>query len=721
MSELTQNLESKLKTYRMTQDEYQRMKQLLGREPNQVEWPVFSALWSEHCSYKSSKVHLKKFYNKNNRVLESFGENAGVIDLGEGERVAFKMESHNHPSFISPHQGAATGVGGILRDIFTMGARPVALANYLCFGSPEEKVMPHLVDGVVRGIADYGNCVGVPMITGSTEFNDSYNGNILVNALAVGYFAPGEPLVTSGVHGVGNKVVYVGAKTGRDGVHGASMASESFDEENEAKKPTVQIGDPFFEKLLIESCLEVIQMNLVEAIQDMGAAGLTSSSFEMSAKGGLGLKMDLSQVPLREEGLSPEEILLSESQERMLLICKPENVEKLQGVFKKWDLDAEVVGEVLPTKEVELFWKGELLTKIDPEVVVENAPEYDRPFEVWSSSNKTEALEPMAASADFLNDSFKHIQISSKEWIFRQYDQRVGAQTALDCSESIGAVRLPHSGRALGLALGCRPPVMRTDIEVGAFDAIAYPCLQLSSKGFEPLATTDCLNFGNPEKAEVMTEFVSSVERMSEACESFDVPVVSGNVSLYNETLDKNVTSTPSTGIVGLKEDINTIPSDRFCFEGESVILLRLPLYEGLFFNAEVFDRPRSFSGQWQGELAAGFAKKLREWVNSSKPTTSVVVGKGGALVELQKMSQGGFSVDLKENQAKEFTLERLYEVIVTTNDPETFMAQWGTDFHVELLGQTQRGAFKIDGVEALPGCVQKTSDLQLQQQLGLE
>jgi phosphoribosylformylglycinamidine synthase II len=334
----------------LSEAEFDKICEVLGREPEGLEWALFSALWSEHCSYKSSKVHLKKFYSQSKRVLQGFGENAGVIDLGSGEKVAFKMESHNHPSFIEPYQGAATGVGGILRDIFTMGARPIALANYLCFGRPEAPRMSYLVDGVVGGIGGYGNCVGVPTITGQTEFHSSYDGNILVNALAVGYFGESDPVVTSGAKGAGNYVVYVGAKTGRDGVHGASMASESFDEDSESKKPTVQIGDPFFEKLLIESCLEVMKKDLVVSIQDMGAAGLTSSSFEMASKGGVGFKIDLSKVPVRDTAINPEEILLSESQERMLLICEPAKIDALKAEFEKWDLDAEVIGEVKTEK-----------------------------------------------------------------------------------------------------------------------------------------------------------------------------------------------------------------------------------------------------------------------------------------------------------------------------------------------------------------------------------
>lgn len=364
------NLQDKLNLYRIQPNEYDRICELLGRAPEGVEWAVFSALWSEHCSYKSSKVHLKKLFSQSERVLQSFGENAGIIDLGRGEKVAFKMESHNHPSFIEPYQGAATGVGGILRDIFTMGARPMALANYLCFGEPKAERMTELVRGVVGGIGGYGNCVGVPTLTGQTNFHESYNGNILVNAMAVGLFQEGDPICLSQATGVGNWVVYVGAKTGRDGVHGASMASESFDEDSESKRPTVQIGDPFYEKLLIESCLEVMKEGLVEAIQDMGAAGLTSSSFEMADKGNVGLTLNLDSVPLRDPTMTPEDILLSESQERMLLICKPEKFADIRAIFEKWGLDACAIGEVIADPVIRLMWRGETLSEMSPKMAL---------------------------------------------------------------------------------------------------------------------------------------------------------------------------------------------------------------------------------------------------------------------------------------------------------------------------------------------------------------
>lgn len=682
-------LQDRLKHYRLSEQEYGKIKELLGREPEGVEWALFSALWSEHCSYKSSRVHLKKFYSQSKRVLQGFGENAGVIDLGEGEKVAFKMESHNHPSFIEPYQGAATGVGGILRDIFTMGARPVALANYLCFGDPKADRMPHLVDGVVRGIGGYGNCVGVPTITGQTEFHSSYNGNILVNALAVGYFGPEDPVVTSQAKGVGNLVVYVGAKTGRDGVHGASMASESFDEDSESKKPTVQIGDPFFEKLLIESCLEVMKQDLVVAIQDMGAAGITSSSFEMAAKGGVGFRIDLNKVPKRDALINAEEVLLSESQERMLLVCEPGKFEAVKTVFEKWDLDAEVIGEVIEERVVDLYWGDEKLTSIDPFLLTENAPAYERPFNKWVSPKKVETIKASgAALSETLPKLLSDHRGCSRDWVYRQYDQRVGGSTARDCEHSVATVRLKSTGRALGLVLGCRPHVMRVDAALGGMDALVYPALELAAKGFEPLAITDCLNFGNPEKPELMSEFVASVENLSEACRMFDTPVISGNVSFYNETLDKNVTSTPSTGVVGLKENIHTIPADDFQGGGQIYLLQTRSAVamEGLIHEVD-----NNQTGSWSGDVSleqcVALSRQLREWVVGEKILASRVVGKFGLGYALGRMALNGMGGRVETTQ--DLFQERLYQVILESEEVLKISDTFNSELELVLLGTT--------------------------------
>ena len=673
------NLEQKLDHYRISQEEYNQICERLGREPKGLEWALFSALWSEHCSYKSSKIHLKKLFSQSERVLESFGENAGIIDLGQGERIAFKMESHNHPSYIEPTQGAATGVGGILRDIFTMGARPIALANYLCFGHPKANRMSELVDGVVRGIGGYGNCVGVPTVTGQTEFHSSYDGNILVNALAVGLFQPGEKVFTSKAHGIGNLVVYVGAKTGRDGVHGASMASGSFDEDSESQRPTVQIGDPFFEKLLIESCLEVMNQNLVVAIQDMGAAGLTSSSFEMASKGKVGFTLHLDQVPLRDASMTPEDILLSESQERMLLICEPRNIKKLQKVFEKWDLDAQVIGKIIEEKIIQLFWHEEEVCQIDPDQLVEGAPVYERDYNKWIPKNRSENLfkkwteeETRTHLLSVLSDE----RGTSRDWVYHQYDQRVGGSTSRDCSESVGVLRLPSSQRGLGLVLGCRPYMMRFDASEGGKDAIAYPSIELAAKGFEPLAVTDCLNFGNPEKPEVMSEFVAAVESMSQMCKALQTPIISGNVSFYNETLDKNVTSTPSTGIIGLKSEINT-PSSYFQDEGDSLFLLssRQLQVSGLLSEKNTGENMEGV-GEIDPYRTSQFVKSLTQLVQSCPIKNSRVVGKFGLAYALARMSTVHLGCEIPED--RDWFTENLYEVItiVKASDMKLFLSK---------------------------------------------
>ncbi len=685
-------LQEKLSKYRLSKDEYKKIIELLGRKPVGIEWALFSALWSEHCSYKSSRRHLKNFFSESERLVSGFGENAGVIDLGDGERVGFKMESHNHPSFIEPYQGAATGVGGILRDIFTMGARPIALANYLCFGKPEAKRMQSLVEGVVRGISGYGNCVGVPNISGQTEFHESYDENILVNAFALGYFGKDDTLVTSQAKGVGNWVVYVGAKTGRDGIHGASMASASFDGADESghntidesKRPTIQIGDPFLEKLLIESCIEVINQDLVLAIQDMGAAGLTSSAFEMASKGGVGFDMHLDQVPLRDSTMSPEDILLSESQERMLLVCKPSKFKAIEEVFKKWNLDATKIGEVLEKRIINLHWNKEIICSIDPDTLTENAPNYDREYakdfkdftELQISENETRlTLNAKNFNENYLDKIYESLFLAPKNWIYDQYDQRVGAKTARDCSESVGVVVLPESKRSLGIVLGCRPYMMRMSAFVGAQDAVLYPSIELALKGLEPLAVTDCLNFGNPEKKNVMTDFVATVEGISDACRALNTPVISGNVSFYNETRGQNITATPSTGVVGLGGSPDKVPSSYFEKSGDLIYLLStINSVEigGLWVELE--DTKRWMRGQIDCNSIASYVRSLKTLVDTGLVKASRVVGGYGLLPALVKMAEHKMGCDLNLS-VKDVVQEKLYEsvVIVSFKDQSDF------------------------------------------------
>lgn len=712
-----QELDVKLKHYRLNRDEYSRIVGLIGREPRGVEWALFSALWSEHCSYKSSRVHLKGLFNQSPRVLQSFGENAGVVDLGEGERIAFKMESHNHPSFIEPYQGAATGVGGILRDIFTMGARPIALADYLCFGRPEAARMEKLVDGVVRGIGGYGNCVGVPTVTGQTEFDESYNKNILVNAMAVGLFRPGEKVFLSKASGVGNLVVYAGAKTGRDGVHGASMASESFDKESEKKRPTVQIGDPFFEKLLIESSLEVMEQNLVVAIQDMGAAGLTSSSFEMAAKGGVGFTLHLDRVPLRDATLEPEDILLSESQERMLMVVEPAKLKRLQEVYHRWGLDAVAIGEVTQERVMRLYWNGSLLTAIDPDLLVEHPPRYERPYEAWTAKHRVltgpvlqAALGPGQTEASQIKLELLKLLTSvdgtSREFIYRQYDGHVGASTAADCRESVGAVRLKDSGRGLGVVLGCRPYLMRFDALEGGRDTVAYPALELAAKGFEPLAMTDCLNFGNPERIEVMTSFVAALAGMNELAEELVTPIISGNVSFYNETEGRNITPTPSTGMVGLRRSVEQLPASRFQAPGLELFVVATAKsfeFSGAFaekMNVESRAMGAVDRGSVKALVGALLAIEGKGLIQASR-----VVGKFGLGYALARMALSGVGAVVNAavgaDSLDELFSERLYEVIVATAVPRSeFEKEWalasGGRATIRHLGRTGGASLKV-------------------------
>lgn len=706
-----QDLNSKLQHYRISQEEYGLINNLLGREPQPIEWALFSALWSEHCSYKSSKKHLRKFSFRNENTPDMDGENAGVVDLGFGEKIAFKMESHNHPSFIEPVQGAATGVGGILRDIFTMGARPIMSANYLCFGELEAPRMKELMRGVVKGISSYGNCVGVPTVTGQTNLHSKYNKNILVNALNVGYFGPNQKMALSNASGPGNFVVYVGAKTGRDGVHGASMASASFDNNSESKKPNVQIGDPFFEKLLIEACLEVLEKDLVVAMQDMGAAGLTSSSFEMASKGQVGLTIDLKKVPLRDSTMSAEDILLSESQERMLLICKPENFEKLTTVFKKWHLDAAILGEVQANKKVKLMWGVETLTEIDPDLIVEKAPRYDRPFTAWNYPNKVENLEkPISVdSKDIIKTALQKNKLNEFHWIHNQYDQRVGARTAAGCESSVAFSRLDHSGRGLGLAVGCRPEVMLMDAEIGALDAIYYPAFQLAIKGAQTMAVTDCLNYGNPQKNKIMTEFVASVDALAKASKQLNAPIISGNVSFYNETLEENIISTPATGLVGLRDSVEKIVPDHFQNPFESLILVQMNWVESWNYLGALYDKQLKYKMNSNNqvpefiETCVKLDKKLSE--KDISISSIKAVGLGGIATACMKMSTEkiGFDLSFDSVVLSEVDLFKdiFYSFVISTSESDkmiSFLKKHFSHLPVDILkiGETTDGVVRL-------------------------
>ncbi len=541
----------------LTEAEYDNAVEILGRHPNQVELGIFSVMWSEHCSYKSSKKWLKQLPTKAPWVIKGPGENAGVIDIGDGLAAIFKMESHNHPSFIEPYQGAATGVGGILRDVFTMGARPVANLNALRFGSPDHPKTRHLVAGVVAGIGGYGNCVGVPTVGGEVNFHPAYNGNILVNAMTVG-IAPADRIFYSAAAGVGNPVVYVGSKTGRDGIHGATMASAEFSDDAEEKRPTVQVGDPFTEKLLIEACLELMQTDYIVAIQDMGAAGLTSSSFEMASKGGVGIILDLDQVPARETGMTPYELMLSESQERMLMVLKPGREAAAEAIFRKWELDFAVIGHLTDTGRMQLRMHGEIVGDLPIDPLALASPEYDRP---WVPTPAPAPLDPghIAAPVD-LGDALVRMMgspdIASRRWIWEQYDHLVGGDTAQRPGGDAAVVRVPDAGgKALAMTTDCTPRYCKADPVQGGRQAVAEAWRNLTAVGARPLAITDNMNFGNPEKPEIMGQFAAAVRGMAAACTALGFPVVSGNVSLYNETNGKGILPTPAIGGVGVLED----------------------------------------------------------------------------------------------------------------------------------------------------------------------
>ncbi len=543
------------KSFGLNAEEYAKVLEIMGRVPSFTELGIFSVMWSEHCSYKSSRVWLKELPTKAPWVIHGPGENAGVIDIGEGMAAIFKMESHNHPSFIEPYQGAATGVGGILRDVFTMGARPIANLNALRFGDPKLPVTKRVVDGVVRGIGGYGNCVGVPTVGGEVNFHPAYNGNPLVNAMTVGIAAQ-DKIFLSAAAGIGNPVVYVGSKTGRDGIHGATMASTEFDASSEEKRPTVQVGDPFTEKLLIEACLELMQTDAIVAIQDMGAAGLTSSSVEMAGKGGVGIELNLDDVPQRETGMSAYEMMLSESQERMLLVLKPERAEMARGIIEKWDLDYAIIGHITDTGRIVVMHKGVVEADIPLAPLSDAAPLYRRP---WVETPKPAPLGPVSSDMSLEAALLKLLacpDLCSRRWIFDQYDSTVGGQTVKRPDESDAAiVRLEGTSRALAITTDCTPRYCVADPEQGGAQAVAEAWRNITATGAKPLAVTDNMNFGNPEKPEIMGQFAGAIKGMAAACTALDFPVVSGNVSLYNETEGKGILPTPAIGAVGVLED----------------------------------------------------------------------------------------------------------------------------------------------------------------------
>ncbi|MEL7061348.1 MAG: phosphoribosylformylglycinamidine synthase subunit PurL [Acidobacteriota bacterium] len=561
----------------LTDEEYERLCDLLGeRTPSLVELGIASALWSEHCSYKSSKIYLKEFPTSGPRVLQGPGENAGIVDIGHGWVAAFKIESHNHPSYIEPYQGAATGVGGILRDVFTMGARPIALMDALFFGEIDAPRMRHLIDGVVRGVGDYGNCVGIPNVGGQTMFHSGYDGNILVNAFALG-LARRERIFHAKASGEGNPLLYVGARTGRDGIHGAAMASESFEADSEEKRPTVQVGDPFTEKILLEACLEVMRTGAVVAIQDMGAAGLTSTSFEMAGRGDVGFRIHTDRVPLRESDLGPYEIMLSESQERMLIVGERGREEEVAKVFERWGLEVAEIGEIVADGLGRVLHEGEEVASIPVDPLAQAGPMYRRPVAVPSDIEERQQ-PPEVPEPEDLTGTLERLldtpQMGSTRWIWQQYDHTVRTNTVTGPGGDAAVLLLKGAPSGLAMVCDVNPVFCSLDPHAGGSHAVAEAVRNLACVGAEPVGLTDCLNFGNPENPEISWQFRECVQGMAAACRALDVPVISGNVSFYNETEGVSIPPTPTVAMVGVVPDLSHLPASHFKTPGDRVILL---------------------------------------------------------------------------------------------------------------------------------------------------
>jgi phosphoribosylformylglycinamidine synthase II len=627
----------------LSPEEYGRIQQLLGREPTLVELGIFSVMWSEHCSYKSTRVHLAKLPTKAPWVLQGPGENAGVIDIGDGDACIFKMESHNHPSFIEPYQGAATGVGGIMRDVFTMGARPIAMMNALRFGEPEHPKTRHLVDGVVRGIGGYGNCMGVPTVGGEVNFHRSYNGNILVNAMCVG-LARADRIFKSAAKGAGNPVVYIGSKTGRDGIHGATMASAEFSEDSEEKRPTVQVGDPFTEKLLLEACLELMETDAIVAIQDMGAAGLTSSSAEMGDKGGSGIELDLDKVPQREADMTAYEMMLSESQERMLAVLKPGREAEAERIFKKWELDFAVIGITTDTKRLVVKHKGAVVADMPITALSDEAPRYERPYQKRAAMNGRIEYGAHKPILDSLQTILASPDMASRRWVWGQYDHTVMADTVQRPGGDAAVVRVHNTNKGLAITTDVSPRYCKADPYEGAKQAVAEAWRNITAVGAKPLAITDNLNYGNPEKPEIMGEIVAGVDGIGEACRALDFPVIGGNCSLYNETNGEGILPTPAIGGVGLMADVHRMATIALKREGDAIIVIGETtghLGQSIYLR-EIEDREDGACPPVDLATEKKNGNFVRALIETGRVDTAHDVSDGGLLVALAEMALSG-------------------------------------------------------------------------------
>ena len=700
-------------------DEYQRILVLIGREPSFTELGIFSAMWNEHCSYKSSKKWLRTLPTSGPRVIQGPGENAGVVDIGDGDCVVFKMESHNHPSYIEPYQGAATGVGGILRDVFTMGARPVAAMNALRFGAPDHPKTRHLVAGVVAGVGGYGNAFGVPTVGGEVNFDRSYDGNCLVNAFAAG-LAKTDAIFYSKATGVGLPVVYLGAKTGRDGVGGATMASAEFDDRIDEKRPTVQVGDPFTEKCLLEACLELMASGAVIAIQDMGAAGLTCSAVEMGAKGDLGILLDLDKVPVREERMSAYEMMLSESQERMLMVLRPEKEAEAEAIFRKWGLDFAIVGRTTDDLRFRVLHHGDEVANLPIKDLGDQAPEYDRPWVEPKVPALLAATDiPQADIADGLLALLGGPDLSSRRWVYEQYDTLIQGNSLQRPGGDAGVVRVEgHPAKALAFSSDVTPRYCEADPYEGGKQAVAECWRNLTATGAEPLAATDNLNFGNPERPEIMGQFVRAVTGIGDACRALNFPIVSGNVSLYNETNGRGILPTPTIGGVGLLPDWSRMARIGFAAEGEAILLVGAPDTWGMHLGQSIY--LRDVHGRRDGPpppVDLAHEKRVgdfvRQLIRAGTATACHDVSDGGLAVALAEMAMAsGIGADIEvpadwnpvatffgEDQGRYLVTLRWDDAVLT----ETIDAARAAGVRVPCLGRTGGTELKLGAARAVP------------------
>ncbi|WP_261134328.1 phosphoribosylformylglycinamidine synthase subunit PurL [Bacillus sp. Marseille-Q3570] len=640
----------------LNDEEFAMVESILGRSPNYTETGLFSVMWSEHCSYKNSKPVLRKFPTDGKRVLQGPGEGAGIVDIGDDQAVVFKIESHNHPSAIEPYQGAATGVGGIIRDVFSMGARPVALLNSLRFGELSSGRVKYLFEEVVAGIAGYGNCIGIPTVGGEVQFDASYEGNPLVNAMCVGVIDH-KDIQKGQANGIGNSVMYVGARTGRDGIHGATFASEELTDASDEKRPAVQVGDPFMEKLLLEACLELVQCDALVGIQDMGAAGLTSSSSEMASKSGVGIEMDLDLVPQRETNMTPYEMMLSESQERMLIVVKKGREDEIVKIFDKWGLEAVTIGNVIEEKELRLLHKGEVVANVPVDALAEEAPVYHKPSTVpayYEAFQNQETYVPNVA--DYKETLLKLLAqptIASKSWVFDQYDHMVRTSTVVSPGSDAAVVRIRGTRKALAMTTDCNSRYLYLDPEVGGKIAVAEAARNIVCSGGEPLAITDCLNFGNPEKPEIFWQLEKAVDGMSEACRTLSTPVISGNVSLYNETNGVAVYPTPVVGMVGLVHDLDHVTTQSFKKAGDVIYMIgeTKPEFSGSelqkVLEGKIFGKAPALDIEKEASYQSQLLKAIQEGLVQSAHD----VAEGGVAVAIaESMMEGelGASVTLK-------------------------------------------------------------------------